>query len=288
MKPRNLLPLFGVALLAACGNEAENAPVVDAAEADEPAVTAPDAAPAPEAVPVRQVLSESLPYGEVNSELVYGHFAFPADMVEPLPAVVMIHERWGLDDTVRAQANSLAAKGYIVLVVDLLNGRTTADGLASNKLMQDVLESPDETLENIRQALDFVRSAAGAPTVAVLGSDLGGEWALKAAYRLPDMIDAAVTVYGSVTSDQEQLATLQAPVLGLFGGKDGVILIETVRSFEEAMIALGKEHVIHVYPKAEHYFLNPSRENRFRPGAAQDAWQRTHVFLAEHLSDPDD
>ncbi len=283
MKLRNLLPLVGVTLLLGCSNDMDS--VTDESVDVTPAVEAPVEEPTANEAPVRQVLSESLPYGEVDSELVRGHFAFPADMVEPLPAVVVIHERWGLDDTVRAQADQLAAQGYIVLAVDLFSGRTTTDGRASNKLMQDVLESPDETLENIRLALEFVRSVAGAPSVAVLGSDLGGEWALKAATGLPDMIDAAVTIYGQVTSDTEQLSALQAPLLGLFGGKDGVILEDTVRSFEQSMVELGKEHTIHVYPEAEHYFLNPSRENRFRPGAASDAWSRIAAFLSEQLAE---
>ena len=283
MKLRNLLSLVGLTLLLGCSDD--TASVTDESADVAPAVEAPVAEPTVNEAPVRQVLSESLPYGEVDSELVYGHFAFPADMVEPLPAVVVIHERWGLDDTVRAQADQLAAQGYIVLAVDLFNGRTAAEGLASNKLMQDVLESPDEALENIRLALDFVRSVAGAPTVAVLGSDLGGEWALKAATGLPDMIDAAVTIYGQVSSDTEQLSALQAPLLGLFGGKDGVILVDTVRAFEQSLQGLDKTHTIHVYPEAEHYFLNPSRENRFRPGAASDAWSRVAAFLSTHLAE---
>ena len=64
--------------------------------------------PAAEVAPARPVVSERLAYAEVGDELVYGHFVFPEDMVEPLPAVIMIHEWWGLNDNVRAMADRLA------------------------------------------------------------------------------------------------------------------------------------------------------------------------------------
>ncbi len=280
-----LLPLACLALISACSNESGDG----GSSVSTDASSTPSAAPGVEAVeaapetPSREIFSESLAYGEVDSELVYGHFAIPTDMVEPLPAVVMIHERWGLNTTVREQADQLAGQGYIVLVVDLLDGRTSADLAGSNKLMQDVMESPDDTLENIEQALDFVRNAAGAPSVAVLGADIGGEWALKSASLLPDSVDAAITIYGQVTTDAEQLGALQAPLLGLFGATDRSVRVDSVKAFESVLLELGKEHEIHVYPDAGRFFTNPQVENRYQATAAADAWTRIYAFLDQHL-----
>ena len=64
--------------------------------------------------PGRPVISENLPYAELGDELVYGYFVAPADMFEPLPAVIMIHEWWGLNDNIRAMADRLAAHGGVV------------------------------------------------------------------------------------------------------------------------------------------------------------------------------
>ncbi|MEM6511381.1 MAG: dienelactone hydrolase family protein [Pseudomonadota bacterium] len=278
-----LLPLMFLGLLAACGESSDGSDTVGVDDAVSNPVGAPDTAPVAEERPARDVFSERLAYGEVDSELVYGHFAIPADMVEPLPAVVMIHERWGLNATVREQADRLAGQGYIVLAVDLFDGRTSSDQVGSNRLMQDVMESPDNTLQNIEQALGFVRNVAGAPAVAVLGADLGGEWALRSASLLPDFVDAAVTVYGQVTTDAELLAALQAPLLGLYGATDRSVRVDSVREFEAALLELQKEHEIHVYPDSGRYFSNPQVENRYDPVASADAWSRIHEFLARNL-----
>ncbi|MEM1173759.1 MAG: dienelactone hydrolase family protein [Pseudomonadota bacterium] len=284
MISRKLLPFLCLGLISACGSDSdEAADRATGTAASSSDITAADAVELAPSAPVREVFSESLAYGEVDSELVYGHFAIPADMVEPLPAVVMIHERWGLNDTVREQADTLAAEGYIVLVVDLLDGRTSTDQVGGSQLMLDVLENPDATLENIEQALDFVRNVAGAPSVAVLGADLGGEWAVKSASLLPGAVDATITIYGQVTTDAEQLSALRAPLLGLFGATDRSVRVDSVRAFESVLAELEKEHVIHVYPDAGRYFTNPQVENRYQPDAAADAWSRIYDFLDTHL-----
>ena len=92
--------------------------------------------------PQRAVVTERLPYAEVDNELVYGHFAFPADMVDPLPALIVIHEWWGLDDGVRAMADRLAAEGFVVLAVDLFEGKSTLIPSGARAQMLKVVENP--------------------------------------------------------------------------------------------------------------------------------------------------
>ena len=100
-----------------------------------------EASPGAEIAPQKAVISERLPYGEVADELVYGHFVFPADMIEPLPAVIVIHEWWGLNDNVRAMADRLAAEGYIVLAVDLYGGDVATTPSQARSRMARVVEA---------------------------------------------------------------------------------------------------------------------------------------------------
>ena len=83
-------------MLAACTGEGSDPGAASAARENLEAMSevhaddTTDATPATEPTPARAVVSEELPYAEVGNELVYGHFAFPEDMVDPLPGLIVM------------------------------------------------------------------------------------------------------------------------------------------------------------------------------------------------------
>lgn len=233
----------------------------------------------------RAVDSESLPYAEVDDQLVYGHFAFPSDMIEPLPAVIIVHDWWGLNEHVRSEANRIAAAGYIVLAVDLYGGDVVDTPEAARAKMIAIVENPGLVESNLRQALEFV-DVAGAPQIATLGWGLGGAWALDASRLFPGRVDAAVIYYGQVSDDEERLADIDSPVLGFFGERDRGIKIESVRRFESAMQRLRKDVTLRVFEDTGHGFVDPAR-GTYRADIAADTWQQTMDFLATKLSADD-
>ncbi|MDH3266340.1 MAG: dienelactone hydrolase family protein [Gammaproteobacteria bacterium] len=275
--------------LVACQSDTANESVSDADRANvdamsqEHAEDTSEASPATEIAPRRAVVSERLPYGEVDDELVYGHFVFPFDMLEPLPAIIVIHEWWGLNDNVRAMADRLAGEGYIVLAVDLYGGETATTPQEARENMMSVVENPASATENIRKAYEFVSATAGAPRVGSLGWCFGGGWSLNSAMILGDDLDAAVVYYGQVTDDEDKLSAITAPMIGFFGAADRGITVESVQKFESAMERLRKNHEVHIYPGADHAFANPTG-NAYNAAAADDAWQKTLEFLDLHLS----
>ena len=273
-------------LATACGRDE----TAEEEQAASPATTESAAPPPPVEedrlgpAPTRPVDSERLPYAEIDDQLVYGHFAFPSDMIEPLPAVIVVHDLWGLTDEVRALSDRLAAEGYMVLAVDLFDGSTFDAETRSraNREAVELLENPDKAASNISQALDFV-GIAGAPGKASLGWGLGGAWSLNATMMFPDELDAAIVYYGQVTSDEEELMKISAPVLGLFGARDREITVDSVTEFEAAMRRLRKDYVVQVYPGVGARFAD-STWATFDQEAARDAWQRTIDFLASKLA----
>jgi carboxymethylenebutenolidase len=295
-KPSSGIPAFfalltvGVALIAGCGgdeaapDEAESAAGRETVEgmSREHSDDSAEPSPAAEIAPAQAVISDSrMPYSEAGDELVYGYFAAPADVLEPLPAVIMIHEWWGLNDNVRAMADRLAGEGYMVLAVDLYRGSTATTPEGARQLMLEVVEDPETAKANIQDAYNFLETA-GAPRVASLGWCFGGGWSLTAAQLLPDKLDASVIYYGQVTADEDRLRPISAPILGLFAGNDTGIKVESVEAFRAALQRLRKEHEVHIYPGVGHAFANPTGRN-YDEEAAVDAWARTLEFLARHL-----
>jgi len=282
------IAMFAMWLLAACdpgtdsaatsGNEAGDGGVDSltsiGGNSDDSANEAPE--------PAKPVVAETLPYAEVDEQLVYGHFAFPADMVDALPGVIVLHERWGLDDGVRALADRIAGQGFVVLAVDLYGGETATNTSGARDLMVAVVENPELANENIRQAYQFLNESAQAPRIGSLGWSFGGGWALNTAMLFPDDLDAVVIYYGQVTANAERLEPINTPILGLFGENDRGVPEKSVRAFESALANLGKNHEIVIYPDAGHAFADPGASN-YNAKAAEEAWQKVVEFLNENL-----
>jgi len=234
--------------------------------------------------PAKPVVAETLAYAEVDEQLVYGHFAFPEDMVDALPGVIVLHERWGLDDSVRALADRIAGQGFIVLAVDLYGGQTATNTSDARILMVDVVENPELANENIRQAYQFLNEFAQSPKIGSLGWSFGGGWALNTAMLFPDDLDAAVIYYGQVTDNEERLAPVNTPILGLFGENDRGVPEKSVREFEAALTNLEKDFEIVIYPDAGHAFADPGASN-YNAKVAEEAWDKVVDFLNSKLVD---
>ena len=159
-------------LLAGCESEpaASDEAVKEAGQAhveamaEEHAEDTTESSPAADVAPVRSVISQMMAYTVYNDELVYGYFSAPGDMFEPLPAVIMIHEWWGLNDNIKAMADRLAGERYIVFAVDLYNGKLANTPGAAQVLMMKSVGEPEAARENIRAAFTFVSETAGGST----------------------------------------------------------------------------------------------------------------------------
>lgn len=226
---------------------------------------------------------ESVEYAIGNGLTATGYLSVPETGADGLPGVIVIHEWWGLNDNVRAMADKLAEEGYAALAVDLYGGAVAEDAGRARELMQQAGSDTDAARGNLVGAYHYLTDSLDAPSVGSVGWCFGGGMSLEAALALPDDLDATVIYYGRTTDDRDALAALQMPILGLFGAEDQGIPVDGVRAFEAALNELGKSVEIHVYDGAGHAFANPSGQS-YRADAAEDAWQRTTAFFAEHLN----
>lgn len=225
-------------------------------------------------------------YAQTDSGAVSGFFARPqnAEEGEKLPGIIVIHEWWGLNDNIRMMTQRLAGLGFNALAVDLYNGNVAQTSEQAQEYMQIPQSNPEGTMDNIRQAYNYLTEEQGADGMGVIGWCFGGGWSLQTALGMPDNIDATVIYYGRLVDDLDQLRKLDSPLIGFFGGQDQGITPENVKSFEENLKMLDKDAEIHIYEEAGHAFANPSG-TRYNKEAAQDAWQKTKAFLQEHLKE---
>lgn len=200
----------------------------------------------------------------------------------PFPALIVIHEWWGLDDWVKEQASKFADAGYVALAIDLYRGKSTANPEEAHELMRGVPE--DRAQRDLQAAFDYLKSRKDvkANRIGAIGWCMGGGYALDVALQEPTLA-ADVIHYGHLATEPENLKKIHAPVLGIFGAQDKGIPPEDVKKFEQAMREQGKQIEIKIYPDAGHAFENPANKDRYRPEDAADAWKRTLAFLDSNL-----
>ena len=157
-------------------------------------------------------------------------------------------------------ARRLAGEGYQVLAVDLYGGQTAESPEVARQLLEATNKNPLAAQANLQKAYNFLSEDKQAPTVGSIGWCFGGSWSLNTALLLPDELDAAVIYYGGQIgkATAEDLATLNLPILGIFGAEDPSIPVETVKEFQATLDRLGKTSEFHIYDNAGHAFANPS------------------------------
>ena len=200
----------------------------------------------------------------------------------PFPAIVVIHEWWGLNDWVKEQASKLADQGYAALAVDLYRGQVAENSELAHELSRGV--PPDRAQRDLDAAVEFLQSQPNVKKnrIASIGWCWGGGYSLDVALQEPTLA-AAVINYGSLVTDPASIQKIHAAILGNFGAKDKGIPPEDVRKFEAALKEAGKRADIKIYPDAGHGFENPNNKGGYRAVDAADAWQRTVKFLNETL-----
>lgn len=216
-----------------------------------------------------------------GSEKVQAYLAMPTGK-GPFPAIVVIHEWWGLNDWVKESAQKLADRGYVALAVDLYRGKMTANSDEAHELSRGL--PGDRAIRDLTAAFAYLKTRPDVKKerIGVIGWCMGGGYALSMALTVPDLA-ACVVNYGSLVTEPTSIAKISCPILGNFGEADRGIPAASVREFEKACKAAGKSVDIKLYPGAGHAFINENNKEGYNANAAQDAWTRTFTFFEKTL-----
>jgi len=216
-----------------------------------------------------------------GDETVQGVLYTPAGK-GPFPALIVIHEWWGLNDWVKDQAVKLADQGYETLAIDLYRGKVATTPEMAHEIMRGVPE--DRAKRDLHAAFAFLQSQPNVrkDRIGAIGWCMGGGYALDVALQEPALA-ADVINYGHLATDPDSIKKINAPILGLFGAQDQGITPDDVHKFGDALNKLGKKADIKIYDDAGHGFQNPNNKDGYRAADAADAWKRTTDFLAAEL-----
>jgi carboxymethylenebutenolidase len=177
----------------------------------------------------------------------------------PFPAIVVIHEWWGVNDWVKEQASKLADQGYVTLAMDLYRGKVPTTPDEAHELSRGL--PPDRATKDLLAASSYLRTLGNVNPVrvGVIGWCMGGGYSLDLALNDPKLA-ATVINYGHLATEPDTLKKINAPILGLFGGKDRGIPVDDVEKFAAELKKLGKTVDITVYPDAGHAFENQNNK----------------------------
>jgi len=212
----------------------------------------------------------------IGGKSVKGALAVPE--TTPAPAVLLIHEWWGLNDQIKSVAAEFANLGYLALALDLYDEKVATTRDKARAYMKAV-DGAQATATVAAWAKWLKAHKQGTGKLGTVGWCFGGGWSLNTGIAEP--VDGTVVYYGRVNRTADDLAKLNGPVLGHFAATDKWINRDMVSGFEAEMDKAGKAYTSHWYD-ADHAFANPTSA-RYDEADAKLAWQRTTAFFEQML-----
>ena len=229
-----------------------------------------------------RIHTERLDYASPDGHgAMQGLLARPAQPGGKLPAVLVVHENRGLNPYVEDVVRRLAVAGFVAFGPDALyplggypgnddKGREMQRELDRSKIVEDFVAAA-----RLLQTRDDTNGKVG-----VVGFCFGGWMANTLAWRLPDVINAAVPYYGGQPS-AEETAHIKCPLLVQYAELDTRVNAGWP-AYEEALKAHGVDYTMHMYPGVNHGFHNDTTP-RYDESAAELSWSRTIEFFNAHL-----
>ncbi|GAM11262.1 protein usf [Geobacter sp. OR-1] len=209
------------------------------------------------------------------------------------PAVLVVHEWWGLNDYARKRARMLAELGYTALAIDMYgDGKTTRHPDDAGKFAGEVMKNMPvgEARFNAALALLKQQPSVDATRVSAIGYCFGGGVVLHMA-RVGTDLKGVVSFHGSLaTSAPASPGAVKAKILVFNGEADQMIPADQVAAFKEEMSQADANYRYVGYPGVKHSFTNPDADRfakefklplAYDKHADQDSWNQMKLFLKE-------
>lgn len=209
------------------------------------------------------------------------------------PAVVVVHEWWGLNDYARSRAKMLAKEGYTAIAVDMYgHGKVADHPQDATAFMNAALAEPEKVGARFKAAMDILKAQKGVKQdkLFAIGYCFGGAVVLEQARAGADLAGVA-SFHGSLgTKNPAKEGAVKARVMVAHGGADAMVPPKQLAGFVKEMASAGVDLELYNYPGVQHSFTNPGATEKgkkfdmplaYDEYADKDSWAALLRFLAE-------
>lgn len=230
------------------------------------------------------------PYGKGEARLI-GQLAWDDAVKGPRPAVLVVHEWWGLNDFAMDKAKALASMGYLALAADIYGDGLQTKDPAKARELAGKFRGGDRALlrERVNEALEALKAhpLADKNRLAAIGFCFGGTTVLELA-RAGTVLGGVVSFHGGLSTPRPSGAGgIKAKVLVLHGADDPSVSPQEVQAFQDEMRKSGADWQMVAFGGAVHSFTNPAagndpaRGSAYNEKAARRSWEYMRLFFAE-------
>ncbi len=230
--------------------------------------------------------NEVVEYGNGGDKLL-GYLSLPQGE-GPHPAVIVVHEWWGLNDYIRSRADRLAELGYVALAADMYGSGATADNPDdATALMTNAFPHAGDRFQ---AAVDLLNGHSEVATgqIAAIGYCFGGAVCLAMA-RAGMPLAGVASFHGALETDSPaEPGAVKASVRVYHGNDDAMVSTESAAAIQAEMTAAGADFEFVGYDGAGHGFTSPEADVNnakfglpvgYNQAADEDSWQRLQGFL---------
>lgn len=205
-----------------------------------------------------------------------GYLALPSS--ENKQAVLVLHAWWGLNETLKAICERLAAAGYTAYAPDLYHGKIAKTIPEAEALGAELESRGEEAIADVNAAVDYLLQTSNQSDqkLVIIAFSLGAFFAVNQCSEFPEKVKGVVLFYGAGPEVSENC---QASFLGHFAENDQYEPRKYIDALEESIKRAGCEVTFYSYSGVGHWFFEPDRKENYNESAANLAWERTLEFL---------
>ena len=206
-----------------------------------------------------KIKEENVTY-TVNGVLLKGYIAYDQNQKGKRPAVLVVHEWWGLNEYPKMRARMLAELGYIAMAVDIFgDGQIAANPQEAQNLTKPFYQDPGLAKARLDEAIKKIKeySQTDPSNVAAIGYCFGGGVVLNSA-KLGSDLKGVVSFHGGLAGAPADKNLLKAKILVCHGGDDKFVSQKDIDNFKHQLDSIAANYSFKVYPNATHAFTNPN------------------------------